>query len=381
MQFRKNRKRLLLIINILITAIILLGFAIFISGGFSLSFLGLKISLYSLTNPVIILIILIGLKLIFDKNFRKKIGNIPLPSSGFIFLIVVFMIFIIFFMWAVREKWYDRVDTPRQEEQDIIKWDIYSKKINKYKEKIIQKKTILNDKIKMKKLLRILEKTKLMLIHRPHNLRLQKKLMLLNYMTGNKNEAIKQAEIFFKNKKPSAGTLFVLFEDLWENPDMFKRKRLLKFLLRDNFPLVRDNKDNRINFFNLSPEFRTFNGIFIDFKGDNIINFNINKWTNHEDPYIILVNNNCKTNIRTVLDLSCNIQGAWPIKVFIDTEQEKIVNEIVDMNILKIELPEVKKYSSKFFILKDNKIGLRKKLRKMRRGIQICSISIKKTEK
>ncbi len=378
MQFKKDRKKLLLIINMFIIVVILLGFAIFISGGFSLSFLGLEIRLYSLTNPAIILIILISLKLIFDKGFRGKIGRIPLPSYGFIFLIFVFMIFIIFFTWVIKEKWYDRIDTPRQKEQDIAKWDTYTKKIKEYKEKFIQKKIILDNKIKMRQLLKALEETKLMLNYRPNDLRLQKKLMLLNYIKGNKNEAIKQAELFFKNKKPSTSTLFVLFEDLWEKPSMLKRKRLLKFLLRDDFPLIRADKEDRINFFNFSPEFRTFNGIFINFKGDNIINFNINKWTNYKDPYIILIKNNCNTSISPVLNLSCDIPDAWPVKVIIDTEQGKRIDGIVDMNVLKIKLPEVQKDSSKFFILKDNKVGLRKKLRKMRRGIQICSISIKK---
>ncbi len=388
MKVKRNRKKILLILNISIVVLILLNLIILISGGFSLSLFGLKIRVYSFNNPALILIILIILKLIFDKGFRKKTEKVSLPSYGFIFLVFVFMIFIIFFVWAIKEKWYDRIDTPRQKEQDIVKWDTYSKKIKEYKEKFIQKKIILDNKVKMRQLLRTLEKTKLRLNSHPNNLRLQKKLMLLNYMTGNKSEALKQAELFFKNRKPYASTLFVLFEDLWENPNMFKRKRLLKFLLRDDFPVKRIDKEGRINFFNLSPEFRTFNGIFINFKGNNIINFNINKWTNYKDPYIIFIRNNCNSNISTVLDLSCNIPDAWPVKVIIDTEQEKIIDGIIDTNILKIELPEVQKHSSKFFILKDNKIRLRKKLRKItkglretEKGIQIYSISIIKIEK
>jgi len=378
MQFKKNRKKLLLILNILIVAMILLSFVFFISGGFSLSLFGLKIRVYSFNNPVLILIILIILKLIFDKGFRKKTGKVSLPSYGFVFLIFVFMIFIIFFVWAVKEKWYDRIDTPKQREKDIVKWDTYTKKIEKYKEKLIQKRITLYNKMKMRQFLRALKKTKLRVIHNPNNLRLQKKVMVLNYMTGNKNEAMKQAELFFKNKKPSSSTLFVLFEDLWENPNMLKRKRLLKFLLRDDFPVIRADTEGRMNFFNLSPEFRSLNGIFVNFKGDNIKNFNVNKLTHFEELYIILIKNNSNKNIRIVLNLSCNIAVAWPVKVIIDTEQEKIVDKIADMNILKIELPEVQKHSSKFFILKGNKIGLRKKLPKMRSSIQICNISIKK---
>jgi len=381
MKVKRNRKRLLLILNISIVVLILLGFALFVSRGFSLSFLGLEIRVYSLTNPAIILIILISLKLILDKNFIKKIAKIPLPSYGFIFLVFVFIISIIFFTWAIKEKWYDRIDTPGQEKQDIVKWDLYTKKIEEYQEKHIQKKIALYNEIKMGQLLRAIEKSKFRLIHKPNNLRLQKKVMLLNYMIGNKNEAIKQAELFFKNKKPSTGTLFVLFENLWENPSMLERKRLLKFLLKDDFPVIRADKEGRINYFNLSPEFRTFNGIFINFKGDNIINFIIDKWTNHKDPYVILIKNNSNKNIRIILNLSCNIPDAWPVKVIIDTEQEKRIHGIVDVNVLKIKLPEVQKHSSKFFILKDDKIGLRKKLHKMKKGIQICSISIKKIEK
>jgi uncharacterized ion transporter superfamily protein YfcC len=66
----------------------------------------------------------------------KKPFHLKMPSLGFIYLIIILLMTLMFFSWALSERWYNRVLTDKQNPNDQKKWEHYQQQLRQYQSKL-----------------------------------------------------------------------------------------------------------------------------------------------------------------------------------------------------------------------------------------------------
>ena len=340
MKSRGNRKFLLTALNWSMIIILILIVIILISGGFAFSIFGIKIKVFSVLNPTLILIIILIIKLIFDKTFFSRIKNLSPPSSGFIYLVIVFIFSILFFSWAVQKKWYDRINTSEQTEKDIKKWNAHQNKIMKYQ----TEKKLEMDKKQNQSFMNELDLALQRVKSNPNDIGLQDKVIKFYYLTGEKDKSCKSAKNLINKNIITTTAVYVLFQDLWDNPSEKKRSELIDILLKENLPRKRIFVRGVVEIFGFSPSKKTLGGIKIKYKGAKLRKTALNIWSKFDNPLVILVQNKHRNPVKPVIQIQSNLLRLGPVKTFIYTGNGRIISKIPLEKPTTIELSEVSAY-------------------------------------